>query len=149
MTTTIVSIALVLGLGNSGQCCSDPLPGPHMHRPPNYHYRVLGSGGWIMPPGPGDGWGFPNKNSDQSGWYDNGPYLPLGPDRTTDYFFPRYYTVPLDQAFMGTYYNPYVNRGQHYIPFTGNGGCHPMGGPAPDTAPLPFDPIATWRTSEQ
>jgi hypothetical protein len=42
--------------------------------------------------------------------------------------------IPPQQAFMGTYYNPYVNRGQRYLPYTGNGGDHPMGGPAPDTA---------------
>jgi hypothetical protein len=40
---------------------------------------------------------------------------------------------------MGTYYNPYVNRGQRYLPFTGNGGDHPMGGP----------PLASAITSQR
>ena len=35
-----------------------------------------------MPPGPGDGWGFPNNNPDHYGWIDYEDNLPLGADRT-------------------------------------------------------------------
>ena len=44
---------------------------------------------------------------------------------------------------MGTYYNPYVMRGQRYLPYTGNGGWHPMGGPAPDTAITSVTPYSS------
>ncbi len=143
MTTTIVTITLAVALGGSGQC-PDPAHCPHSHHP--YQRRLSaceGSPGrWVMPPGPGDGWGFPNNNPDGYGWVDPGPLLPLGPDRTAEYYIPRYFTVPLDQAFMGTYYNPYINRGQRYLPYTGNGGCHPMGGPPLDTARTQIRPYS-------
>ena len=99
-------------------------------------------GGRILPPGPGDGWGFPNGNPDGYGWVDYGTFLPLGADRTVDYFFPRYYALLPEQLFMPSYYNPYVMRGQRYIAYTGCGGAHPFGGPAPASSvrsPKPYD----------
>jgi hypothetical protein len=44
---------------------------------------------------------------------------------------------------MGTYYNPFVNRGQRYLPYTGNGGCHPMGGPPLASAETPVRPYSS------
>lgn len=143
MSTTIVTITLALALGGSGQC-PDPAHCPHSHHPyqPCQSTCAGSPGRWVMPPGPGDGWGFPNNNPDGYGWVDPGPLLPLGPDRTAEYYIPRYFTVPLDQAFMGTYYNPYINRGQRDLPYTGNGGCHPMGGPPLDTARTQIRPYS-------
>jgi hypothetical protein len=132
MSTTIVTITLALALGGTGQC-PDPARCPRCGQRRPYQCSD-GPGRWVQPPGPGDGWGFPNNNPDGFGWHDPGPLLPLGADRDSEYFFPRYYVAPVDQMFMGTYYNPYWNRGQRYIPYTGNGGCHPMGGPPLDSA---------------
>jgi hypothetical protein len=140
MVTTFITMTLSLALARSGQC-PDPARCPHglaEHR----HLVNCRSGGFILPPGPGAGWGFPQGEPGGTGWYDPGTFLPLGADRTTDYFFPRYLAVPPEQGFMGTYYNPYWNRGQRYIPFTGNGGWHPMGGPAPDSAISPIRPYS-------
>ncbi|MDX2036998.1 MAG: hypothetical protein SFX72_10130 [Isosphaeraceae bacterium] len=89
-------------------------------------------GGWIknvLPPGPGYGWGYANGASDGYGYFDAGHSIPLGGDRVAEYFFPRYYSLPPEQGFLPQYYNPYVMRGQGYIPWTGAGGCHPMGPP--------------------
>lgn len=122
MATTIASLAMALALSTTG--------GIH----PKHQ------GGQIMPPGPGYGWGFPNGNPDGYGWWDHGTALPLGGDRTAEYFFPRYYAVPATQLFLPNYYNSYVTRGQRYIPYTGCGGAHPMGGPAPASAHLPVHP---------
>ena len=67
--------------------------------------------------------------------------LPLGADRTVDYFFRRYYAVPVDQMFMATYYNPYLTRGQRYISYTGCApGFHPAGGPPQGSANTPMHP---------
>jgi hypothetical protein len=120
MTSTIVSMTLALAMGSAGQQCPE-CPGR-----------------WVLPPGPGYGWGFPNNNPDGYGWQEIGPRLPLGADRTADYYFRRYFSVPVDQMFLPTYYNPYVTRGQRYISYAGCGGCHPAGGPplAPATMPL-------------
>ncbi len=141
MTTTIVTLTLALALGGTAQC-PDPARCP-LGRQPHRHSAGHGSGGWVLPPGPGDGWGFPNNNPDGYGWVDTGPLLPLGADRTAEYYFPRYFVVPIDQAFMGTYYNPFVNRGQRYLPYTGNGGCHPMGGPPLDSAKTQVKPYSS------
>ena len=141
MTTTIVTITLALALGGTGQC-PDPARCPYGQQQ-HHHGSGHGSGGWILPPGPGDGWGFPNKNPDGYGWSDPGPLLPLGADRTAEYNFRRDFAVPLDQACPGTYYNPYVNRGQRYLPYTGNGGCHPMGGPPLDSARTSVRPYSS------
>ena len=123
MTSTIASIALALALsaaGQEGPCC--------------VHGRS------IEPNGPGFGWGFPNGSPDGVGWHDNGLYLPLGANRTTDYYFRRYYTMPANQMFLPTYYNAYVVRGQRYIPYANCGGCHPMGGPPPAPGDTPMNP---------
>ena len=85
----------------------------------------------------------PTANPDGYGWHDTAPFLPLGGNRIDSYYFPRYFAIPPEQAFMGTYYNPYVMRGQRYLPYTGNGGCHPMGGPAPDTAVTSVTPYSS------
>src|SRR4051812_21132874 len=115
MTPLIVSMALALAAGSTGQ--------HHVHsadsmNPPS-----------IMPPGPGYGWGFPNGNPDGYGYWDNGYLLPLGADRTSDYYFRRYYSIPADQMFLPNYYNPYMSRGQRYVSYAGCGGEHPAGGP--------------------
>jgi len=146
MTTTIVTVTLALALGGTGQC-PDPARCPYGQQP-HHHGSGPGPGRWVLPPGPGDGWGFPNNNPDGYGWVDVGALLPLGADRTAEYFIPRYLTVPLDQAFMGTYYNPYVNRGQRYLPYTGNGGCHPMGGPPLDTAKTLMRPYSSLTNNK-
>jgi hypothetical protein len=140
MTATIVTVSLALLLGQSAQNpgCAACAHAGHQHG--SGHFR---SGGFVEPPGPGDGWGFPNGNPDGYGWHNIGGYLPLGANRTTEYFFRRYFSVPPEQAFMPTYYNPYVMRGQRYLPFAGNGGCHPAGGPAPDTAITPARPYSS------
>lgn len=116
-----------------------PTPG-HTHAHNHQHGSHFPDGGKILPPGPGDGWGFRNGNPDGYGWYDVKDYLPLGADRNGEYFFPRYLAVPPEQMFMPTYYNPYTTRGQRYIPYAGAGGWHPMGGPPPDSAVLPMKP---------
>jgi hypothetical protein len=145
MGATIFTMTLAVALGAGGQY-SDPGRCPHglaQHR----HLINCRSGGYILPPGPGAGWGFPYSETDSTGWYDPGSFLPLGADRTTDYYFPRYLAVPPEQGFMGTYYNPYWNRGQRYIPYTGNGGEHPMGGPAPDSAITPIRPYSALSSA--
>jgi hypothetical protein len=102
---------------------------------------------FILPPGPGDGWGFPNGSANETGWADYGVYLPLAADRTTDYYFPRYHSVPPEQMFIPTYYNPFETRGQRYIPFVGDGGAHPAGGAPLASAELPVSPYAAMPTT--
>lgn len=97
-------------------------------------------GGRITPPGPGYGWGFPNNSPDGYGWVDYGTTLPLGADRTPDYYFRRQYALPIQQVMLPTYWNPYVMRGQRYIPWTGCGGAHPAGGPPTSSAIAPMHP---------
>lgn len=99
-----------------------------------------GEGGFILPDGPGNGWGFPNGNPDGYGYFDHGIYLPLGANRTSEYFFPRYLSVPATQMFLPQYYNAYVTRGQRYIPYTGDGGWHPAGGLPMASAIMPINP---------
>jgi hypothetical protein len=135
MSATIVTVGLVLLLGQAGQC-------PHHGGCPHHGHAYKGSGGYILPPGPGDDWGFPNKNPDGYGWHEVGDRLPLGADRTTEYYFRRYFSAPPEQAFLSSYYNPYLMRGQRYIPFVGNGGWHPAGGAPPDTALTPERPYS-------
>jgi hypothetical protein len=127
MTSLIIAMGLALGVGSTGQ---------QNFVPPYYQF-----GGRIMPPGPGYGWGFPNGHPDGYGYWDAGDRLPLGSDRTVDYFFRRYFSVPSDQLFMPNYYNPYVTRGQRYLPYTGCApGFHPAGGPALGSANTPLHP---------
>jgi hypothetical protein len=131
MASALASLALALALGSPGA-------GPyHSHGPSHSHYQHPGR---ILPPGPGAGWGFPNGNPDGYGWYDVGTSLPLGADRTPDYFFPRHLAVPAEQFFLPTYFNTYVTRGQRYIPYSGCGGAHPAGGPPQGSTASPIHP---------
>jgi hypothetical protein len=104
------------------------------------HYP--GSGGRVMPRGPGYGWGFPNGNPDGYGWVNYDTFVPLWADRTPEYFFPRHFAVSPVQLFLPSYYNPYVNRGQRYLPYSGCGGCHPAGRPAAAGSVTPVHPYA-------
>ncbi len=123
MATSIASLVLALSVASTGGLFHRSQPGGH-----------------ILPPGPGPGWGFPNGQPDGYGWKDYGTYLPLGADRTPDYYFPRNFALPPLQAVPATYYNPYVTNGQRYIPHTGCSGAHPAGGPAMSPAELPVHP---------
>jgi hypothetical protein len=123
----VVSLTLALNSFGLGQAPT------HQH---HYHFD------YIMPPGPGDGWGFPNGNPDGYGWVDYDVFLPLGADRTAEYFFPRYFSATAMQMIPQTYYNPFETRGQRYIPYCGAGGEHPMGGPPIASAHLPVSPYA-------
>ena len=131
MTATIVTVELDPGL-------EFVWPGSRARPHHPHHY----SQSHILPPGPGDGWGFPGDNPDHYGWIDYGVDLPLGADRTAEYYFPRYFAVPPQQMFIQTYYNPFKTRGQEYIPYSGAGGDHPMGGPPLASASLPVSPYA-------
>jgi hypothetical protein len=123
MTSTIVSMTLALAMGSTGGA-----------------FRYHGPVPRILPPGPGYGHGFPNGNPDGYGWFDYSTWVPLGADRTPEYYFPRYFAVPADQAFLPTYYNPYQSRGQRYITFTNCGGWHPAGGPPMASSEMPVHP---------
>ena len=131
MTATIVTVSLTLALNSFG-----------LGHEPDHHHPHHIKENHIVPPGPGDGWGFPNDNPDHYGWVDYGVDLPLGADRTAEYYFPRYFAVPPEQMFIQTYYNPFETRGQRYIPYVGAGGDHPAGGPPPASAALPVTPYA-------
>jgi hypothetical protein len=128
MPSSIVSLTLVLAMGSTGGLFS------------GYRARQQEGMSHFLPPGPGYGWGFANGAPDNFGWYDVGTYLPIGADRTPEYYFPRYWAVPADQAFLPTYYNPFVMRGQRYLPFTGSGGMHPASGPPQGLADTPSHP---------
>jgi hypothetical protein len=139
MTASIAALTLTLamnatGQGNSAQTV--PYYYPYQMR----HARH--STNFILPPGPGDGWGFPNDFPDRYGWADYGAHLPLAADRTAEYFFPRYYSVPPEQMFLQCYYNPYQTRGQRYIPYVAGGGAHPAGGQPLGPSDLPVSPYA-------
>ncbi len=114
-----------------------PLPAWYVQRQmentPKHH-------GWVLPPGPGDGWGFTNGNPDGYGYADYGTYLPLGGDRNTRYFFPRYFSLLPEQCFLPSYYNPYEQRGQRYIPYAGCGRAHPFGGLPQASSETPVHP---------
>jgi hypothetical protein len=131
MTPTLASMALALALATPG--------GLFFHRDgagPGHHH----GGGKVLPPGPGYGWGFPNGNPDGEGYVDFLDYLPLGADRIAGYYFPRYMGVPPQQLLLPTYYNPYLTRGQRYLPYVNCGGAHPAGGPPPGSAVMPMHP---------
>jgi hypothetical protein len=134
MTSTFLSMAVALAIGSSGWPGAGPATS-HTHTHP-----LLRPGGRILPDGPGNGWGFPNGNPDGYGWFDHGTALPLGANRTAEYYFPRYFAVPANQMFLPAYYNPYITRGQRYIPYAGCGGGHPMGGPPMASAATPVHP---------
>ena len=127
MASSLASLALACALASTGGLFHGAGQGQ-------------GTGGRILPPGPGYGWGFPNGNPDGFGWFDNGDYLPLGADRTPEYYFPRYFALPPQQLLLPSYFNPYLTRGQRYIPYAGCGGEHPMGGPPLGRADLPVHP---------
>src|SRR3954469_25556925 len=118
MSGTLASCVMALSLVSLGGLPEPPPSGPPLH----YHTNT---GGRILPNGPGYGWGFPNGNPDGYGYVDYGTDLPLGANRTAEYYFPRYFAVPAVQAFFPTYYNPYFTRGQRYVPYAGAGGEHP------------------------
>lgn len=119
---------------------------PLGHRASHAHHT---HGGRITPPGPGLGWGFPNGNPDGYGWVDYGTTLPLGADRTPDYFFRRQYATPIPQMFFPTYYNPYVSRGQRYLPYSGCGGAHPAGGPPLGSSEMSARPYEDWLSQSR
>src|SRR5689334_8593142 len=136
MSGTIVAVSLTLALNSFGLGHA-PSPG---HVPTGYQDLSFK---YMVPPGPGDGWGFPNGNTDGYGWVDYGVFLPLGADRTAEYFFPRYFSAPPAQMFPPTFFNPYETRGQRYIPYCGAGGAHPMGGAPLASSHLPVSPFAS------
>jgi hypothetical protein len=133
MASTIVSLALALAAGTSAW------PGNGYSRDHSSH-PLRHDGGRILVDGPGNGYGFPNGNPDGYGWVDYGTALPLGANRTAEYYFPRYHAVPPAQAFMPGYYNPYVTRGQRYLAYSGCGGAHPAGGFPTGSARTPVHP---------
>ncbi len=100
MTATIVAVSLTLAMNSFGLGYA-PLDAtqiyPYQARHISHHVDH------IMPPGPGYGWGFPNDNPDHYGWVDYGVDLPLGADRTPEYYFPRFLAVPPEQMFLQTY----------------------------------------------
>jgi hypothetical protein len=132
MTTALVSIALAFAAGSAGWTEPGYADGGHTH--------PFAPGGRIVRDGPGYGWGFPNGNPDGYGWWDHGTALPLGANRTAEYYFPRYLTLVPQQMFLQSYYNPYVTRGQRYIVHSGCGGEHPAGGPPLGSAETPVNP---------
>ncbi len=104
------------------------------------HGHQNGPNYMVTPPALGLGLGFANGNPDGYGWVDYGTTVPLGADRTPDYFFRRQYTMPRGQMFLPQYYNAYVTRGQRYLPFAGGGAVHPVGGLPPGPSSLPMNP---------
>jgi hypothetical protein len=140
MTAAIVAVSLTVAMSSFG--LGYP-PGDYAARRHNPHHVDH-----IVPPGPGLGWGFPNDNPDHYGWVDYGIDLPLGADRTAEYYFPRYMAVPPSQMFLQTYYNCFETRGQRYIPYCGDGGDHDMGGPPAASNALPISPYADLNDSQ-
>lgn len=111
MVSLVGSMTLWMAVGTTS--------GIFFNRDPNNH---------VVPPGIGVG--FPNGNPDGFGWFQYGDRIPLGADRNPDYYFHRYNAVPATQLFFPSYYNPYISRGQRFLPYAGCGGCvHPMSGP--------------------
>ena len=111
MSSAIVTMSLTLavhafGLGNAPMHHHDPTPGQL----------------YIVPPGPGLGFGFLNGNPDGYGWVDYGVFLPLGADRTAEYYFPRYFAVPATQMFPQTYYNLLRDQGPALYSLLRHGG---------------------------
>lgn len=119
--------------------------GHHHH---GHHGWLCVGRGEVMPPGPGYGWGFVNNNPDGYGWVDYGTRIPLGADRTSEYFYQRKFSVPAPQAFMPTYYNPYVSRGLRFVPYVGAGGEHPAGRAPTGSAILPMYPYEEFLRSQ-
>jgi hypothetical protein len=111
MISMVGSVTILIAMNSTG--------GIFFNRNPNNH---------VQPPLPGYGAGFPNGNPDGYGYFDHGTNLPMTADRTGEYYFPRYLAVPANQLFLPNYYDPYVSRGQRYLPFAGCGGPHPASG---------------------
>lgn len=147
MTSAVASLAMALSVASTGGLFSR---GTTIQRVPvaGHHTGHHEPGGRIVAPGPGAGWGFPNGQPDGYGWVDYGTALPLGADRTPEYFFPRYLASQTQQVFFPQYYNPYIQRGQRYIPYTGCGGAHPFGGPPPASADTSMHPDRDARAAE-
>jgi hypothetical protein len=154
MTATLVALTFSLAANAVGQGyaqapCAPNCSARHRHvyaSRHNLHYPHPTP--YILPDGPGDGWGFPNGNPDGYGWAPFGPYLPLGSNRISDYYFPRYNAVPPEQMFFPTFYNPYLTRGQRYLPYVGGGGEHPAGGAPVGPAEMPIHPYASERENK-
>lgn len=117
MVSMVGSVTILIAMSSTG--------GIFFHRNPN---------NLVAPPLPGYGMGYPNGNPDGYGYHDPGVHMPLGADRTPEHYFPRYMAVPPTQSYLPNYYNPYVSRGQRFIPFTGCGGLHPASGPPQGSA---------------
>ena len=130
MTATIVTVSLTLALSSFG-----------LGHEPDHHHPHHIKEDHILPPGPATGGAFPTIIPTIMDGSDYGVDLPLGADRTAEYYFPRYFAVPPEQMFIQTYYNPFETRGQRYIPFIGAGGDHPAGGPPQDRR-MPVTPYA-------
>src|SRR5262249_41384536 len=94
MSATVVAVSLTLAMNSFGL---GGAPVPARFQDLSFRY--------LVPPGPGNGWGFLNGSPDGYGWVSYGVYLPLGADRTAEYFFPRYLAVPAAQMFPETYYD--------------------------------------------
>jgi hypothetical protein len=136
--TMLLAVALVLAAGSGGHALAGP---PAVwNKTGHHHNRYAGPWKWTLPDGPGYGWGFSNGNPDAYGWFDHGVLLPLGANRVGEYYFPRYYALPPEQAFLQSYYNPYITRGQRYVAYVGCGGLHPAGGPPTGSAETPVHP---------
>ena len=112
MVSMVGSVTLLIAMGSTG--------GIFFNRNPN---------NLVLPPQPGYGVGFANGNPDLYGYINPGVLLPLAADRTPDYYFPRYLAYPATQVWLPNYYNPYVSRGQRFLPAAGCGGLHPASGP--------------------
>jgi hypothetical protein len=154
MTATFVALTLSLAANAVGQGYVQGPCAPNCNIRHRHVYAAHHGGHypraarWILPDGPGDGWGFPNGNPDGYGWASYAPYLPLGANRTSDYYFPRYNAVPPEQMFFPTYYNPYETRGQRYLPYVAGGGDHPAGGAPVGSSDLPVHPYASERENK-
>jgi hypothetical protein len=139
MTAVVVAFCLGVAIDSTSQ--GDGLKSvPYYYPYQRKHHR--GRSNHILPPGPGAGWGFPNGARDAYGWVNYDTYLPLAGDRTAEYFFPRYNSVPPEQMFLPTYYNPFETRGQRFLPYVAGGGAHPAGGLPVGPAELPVSPYA-------
>ena len=131
MVSMVGSVTLLVAMSTTG--------GIFFNRNPN---------NLVQPPLPGYGAGYRNENPDGYGWVDYGVNLPLTTDRISEYHFPRYLAVPPTQLFLPNYYNPYVSRGQRFMPYAGCGGPHPMSGPPAASAMEEVHPYnATLNTT--
>lgn len=140
MTATVVAIGIGLAMGSFGAGSSHE----HANNRPftqKYLRRQERGQSHFLPPAPGLGVGYPGDNPDRYGWVDDQTYLPIGADRTAEYYFPRYFSAPPEQLFLWTFWNPYQTCGQRYIPYCGAGGEHPMGGAPVSSAALPLKPF--------